>query len=95
MSLKLVFKLSVTLSITPVDWFSVESDFDKTLPTLFSSSNIEQLMKYTNLKLRQNTYNKVLHIDLYHCLCLTKANIKCIKSPRMVYFWEVAICLEC
>ena len=33
------FKLSVTLSITPVDWFSVESDFVKTLPTLFSSSN--------------------------------------------------------
>ena len=31
--------VKVTLSITPVDWFSVESDFDKTLPTLFSSSN--------------------------------------------------------
>ena len=45
----------VTLSITPVDWFIVESDFDKTLPTLFSSSNIEPLMKYTNLKLHHNT----------------------------------------
>ena len=29
----------VTLSITSVYWFSVESDFDKTLPTSFSSSN--------------------------------------------------------
>ena len=29
----------VTLSITPVDWFSVELDFDMTLPTLYSSNN--------------------------------------------------------
>ena len=28
------FKLSVTLSITPVDWFSVELDFDMTFKVI-------------------------------------------------------------